>query len=289
MIDIWEPFSEVKELDTSQIFENSIDEFRILVTVIEIRPTTVNCNITDISNLKFVNRNEAKKFLTAKRNEEHASGRYLLEKTLRLWDRFLDLSQLEVRRDENTRRPFLSWIEGTYQGKELPNFSISHSNGIAIIALCETSYSVGVDIEPIDQNRSEGLMEFMSAGNELSKIRNYWDKDSIDRNRMLNRVWTIKESCMKTLGIGMGINPINLEIPDKVLENFSIGKSNFQLEYSGEKIDIFNDILEFEKKHSLSIAIRKKNLSELPQLTQAEIEILESLSLPSNNLGCANN
>tara|TARA_B100000214_G_C23948104_1_gene619015 strand:+ start:899 stop:1765 length:867 start_codon:yes stop_codon:yes gene_type:complete len=288
-VDLWEPYSEIKKLDASEIFGNELGEYQVSIALMEIRPTTIESTITDISKLKFVNNNETKTFLTAKRNEEHASGRYLLEKILKHWDVFLDLSQIEIKREENTRRPFLSWIEGTYQGKKLPNFSISHSNGIAIVALCSSNYSIGIDVEPLSQIRSEGLMEFMSGGNELMKIRDYWNNQINDRHSLLNHVWTIKESCMKTLGVGMGINPINLNIPEKVLANFPIEKSNFQLEYSGEIIDVFNNSLELKDQYSLSIAIRKKKTAELPQLNQAERDMLDSLNKSDANVGCSNN
>ena len=288
-MDLWKPYSEIKKLDASKIFGNEIAEYQVSIAAMEIRPTTIESTITDISKLKFVTNNETKKFLTAKRNEEHASGRYLLEKILKYWDGFLDLSQIEVKRDDNTRRPFLSWIEGTYQGKKLPNFSISHSNGIAIVALCSSTYSIGIDVEPLSQIRSEGLMEFMSAGDELIQIRDCWNSQLNNRNKLLNRVWTIKESCMKTLGVGMGINPINLKIPKKVFENFPIEKLNFQLQYYGEEIDIFSNTLELKDQHSLSIAIRKRKTLELPQLNQAEREILDALNNSDVNFGCSNN
>ena len=288
MEDFWKPYSEPEKLSSSEFVGETYKDSKILIATMNIRPTKHISPIPNISNLLLVNKNEAKTFQTAKRAEEHATGRYLLEYALRIWDKYLDLSQVEIKREIKTRRPFLSWIEGTYQGKKLPEFSISHSEGMAIIALCGGLFSIGIDIEPLNQERSENLMEFVSGGDELNFLKNQWNQDVVFGTKTLNTLWTLKESVMKAVGIGMGINPISIEIPSKIMKILPIEKSNFQLEYLGSNLDIFQRTIGSDNPYSLSIAIRNKSESELPQLTQVEQEMIDALN-SSNNIGCSNN
>ena len=286
--DIWQPYSEpiLITSDDLQVTQNT--NSKMMFARINIRLTDADSIVPNITNLIFVDNDEAKTFLTAKRAEEHASGRYLLQYILRQWDSYLDLSQIEVKRENNTRKPYISWIEGTYQGKKLPEFSISHSNGLAMIALCDNEYVVGLDLEPLNEERSENLMEFVSAGEELQHLRNNWMANSKHGTQILNHVWTIKESCMKSLGTGMGINPIHIKIPGNIMKNFPIEKSNFQLEYLDESIAVFNSTLICNIKYSISISIRAKRISERPILNQAEQEMYDSLQ-SSMDIGCSTN
>ena len=288
MEEIWQPYSEPTFINSDDLQVAQSINSKMMFARINIRSTDTDSTIPNITNLIFVDKNEAKTFLTAKRAEEHASGRYLLQNILLKWDSYLDLSQIEVKRESSTRKPYLSWIEGTYQGKQLPEFSISHSNGIAMVALCDNEHVIGLDIEPLNEERSENLMEFVSEGNELKYLRNNWMKNSKHGNQILNHVWTIKESCMKSLGIGMGINPITIKIPENILKNFSIEKSNFQLKYFGEIIDVCNSTMSCSDQYSISISIRKKRISERPTLNRAEQEMYESLQ-SSADIGCSIN
>ena len=77
-------------------------------------------------------------------------------------------------------------------------------------------------------------------------------------------------------------------IPENILENFSIEKSNFQLEYSGEIIDVCNSSMSCDDQYSISISIREKRNSERPILTRPEQEMYESLQ-SSADIGCSIN
>ena len=205
------------------------------VNVIELTPpggasvTLLATNIEDwsLSEVPLAQPAEVATFVTNKRRQEHMTGRWLLGHALREWG-VNDLSVVEVVRDEH-RAPSLVYIQGVWKRTDLPNFSICHSEGMAFLALTHPTHAVGLDAEPLHRRLAENAFDMMAKGAELEALRS--------SPQHVFQAWTGKEAVQKCLGLGMHLNPREIEIPIGV-ENttISIGNSNFQLDISS-----FND------------------------------------------------
>lgn len=175
---------------------------------------------------------EVQTFKTQKRKDEHLSGRKLLYNALNHWG--LDSpDEVEVRRDEY-RAPSLAWIHGIWKNHSLPGFSICHSNEYVWVAIVESGWSVGVDVEKADRVIAENALDLMAKGDELKLLQSNPDQTIIS--------WTSKESIQKSMGLGMHFNPRHIVIPSGEGENIiSIENSIFQLQnfcFEGQRIAI---------------------------------------------------
>lgn len=173
----------------------------------------------------LANPTEVGSFATAKRFEEHLAGRYLLGEALKRWG-VANLASVEVVRDEH-RSPSLAWIQGTYQSAPLPSISISHSEGWAVVALCQPSHWIGIDAEPVNRKISATAFEMMAKGEELEKLS--------QTPELALPLWTAKEAVQKALHLGMHLNPREIYVESANLDGVftdevSIGKSIIQLD-----------------------------------------------------------
>lgn len=93
--------------------------------------------------------------------------------------------------------------------KSIPlHFSLAHSNGKAVCALCDRE--VGVDIEYFGNKRNfDALANRFFSDNELDE---YYG--SFQRAEMFYRIWTAKESVLKMKG--SGLDSIDLKMLDTV-------------------------------------------------------------------------
>ncbi len=168
---------------------------------------------------------EVATFATDKRRDEHLTGRWLLGAVLQAQGE-ADLSSLEVIRSEH-RAPSLARIQGVWRRTPLPSISIAHSEGMAFVALADRAWSVGVDAEPLDRTLAANAFDLMAKGEELQRLE--------QQPQTAMRLWTGKEAVQKSMGLGMHLNPREIEIP--IEENrchISIGKSKIQLDYCQE-------------------------------------------------------
>ena len=147
-----------------------------------------------------------------KRIIDHSSGRWLLEQALLNWG-INDLSQIEVRRDDN-RAPYLSWIPGCWRNEPLPSISIAHCESAAVVALIESSYWVGIDAELANRGMAENAFDMMAKDEELIFLR--------DNPHLAIEMWTSKEAIQKAHHLGMNLNPrdIIIESPGMDLHRF---------------------------------------------------------------------
>ena len=175
-----------------------------------------------LSEVPLAHATEVETFVTEKRRNEHLSGRRLLGEALLAWG-VSDLSVVEVQRDD-FRAPTVHFIQGVWKRTSLPSISISHSDGMAFVALSPSSQRVGLDAEPIGRTLAENAFDLMARGEELQRLR--------DEPTDVFRAWTGKEAVQKCLGMGMHLNPREIEIPigDRI-EEISIENSNIQLQY----------------------------------------------------------
>ncbi len=179
-----------------------------------------------LSEVPLAQATEVQTFVTEKRRNEHLSGRRLLGQALLAWG-VSDLSAVEVQRDD-FRAPTVHFIQGVWKRTPLPNISISHSDGMAFVALSPSSQHVGLDAEPVGRTLAENAFDLMASGEELERLR--------EEPVHVFRAWTGKEAVQKCLGMGMHLNPREIEIPIGVSNGeISIENSNIQLQYWTEK------------------------------------------------------
>lgn len=186
---------------------------RLLVATCRIRPI-------DPTTLTLIDWDEIRTFRTDKRRDEHLSARWLLEQALSEWG-LKDLTALMISRTEE-RAPYLNVIHGMWIQYSLPSISISHSDGLACVALIDEGWTVGLDAEPLNRPPKPAVFDMMAKGEELERL----NEGKIDP--LL--AWTGKEAIQKALRMGMHFNPREIEIPIGDLESeISIGNSKIQL------------------------------------------------------------
>ncbi len=186
---------------------------RLLVATCRVRPI-------DPTTLTLIDWDEIRTFRTDKRKDEHLSARWLLEQALSEWG-LKDLTALMISRTEE-RAPYLNVIHGMWIQYSLPSISISHSDGLACVALIDEGWTVGLDAEPLNRPPKPAVFDMMAKGEELERL----NEGKIDP--LL--AWTGKEAIQKALRMGMHFNPREIEIPIGDLESeISIGNSKIQL------------------------------------------------------------
>ena len=219
----------------------------------------------EISQVQLANGDEVSKFVTAKRRDEHLSGRLLLDIALTEWG--IDTSLLEVRRNKY-RAPSIAYLPGTWMRQELPSISIGHSNGWVFVALIESGWTIGIDGEPQDLSISEGVFDMMAKGEELQYLLSNPDQAS--------ELWTSKEAVQKAARLGMNLNPREIKIPiGNRKSNLSIGKLKFQLNFS-----VFNDF-------KISVAIcRGDGYDAIPEDELLSRTLMAMNDNPEWSIGC---
>lgn len=186
---------------------------RLLVATCRVRPI-------DPTTLTLIDWDEIRTFRTDKRKDEHLSARWLLEQALSEWG-LKDLTALMISRTEE-RAPYLNVIHGMWIQYSLPSISISHSDGLACVALIDEGWTVGLDAEPLNRPPKPAVFDMMAKGEELERL-NEGKMDPL-------LAWTGKEAIQKALRMGMHFNPREIEIPIGDLESeISIGNSKIQL------------------------------------------------------------
>ena len=186
------------------------------------RLMVATCRIRSIdpSTLTLIDWDEIRTFKTDKRRDEHLSARWLLEQALGEWG-LKDLSAVMISRTEE-RAPYLKVIHGMWIQYSLPSISISHSDGLACVALIDEGWTIGLDAEPLNRPPKPAVFDMMAKGNELARL-NEGELDPL-------LAWTGKEAIQKALRMGMHFNPREIKIPIEGLEGkISIGNSKIQL------------------------------------------------------------
>lgn len=197
-------------------------QFDFIETEHNIRLLVATCQIREIdpSLLTLIDWDEIRTFKTDKRRDEHLSARWLLEQALHEWG-LSDLSTLMISRTEE-RAPYLRVIHGMWVQYPLPSISISHSDGLACVALIEEGWTIGLDAEPLNRPPKPAVFDMMAKGKELVRL-NEGELDPL-------LAWTGKEAIQKALRMGMHFNPRQIEIPIGGLnKEISIGNSKIQL------------------------------------------------------------
>lgn len=180
----------------------------------------------DPTTLTLIDWDEIRTFKTDKRKDEHFSARWLLEQALVEWG-LNDISALMISRTEE-RAPYLKVIHGMWIQYALPSISITHSDGLACVALIDEGWTIGLDAEPLNRPPKPAVFDMMAKGEELARLN-----DGI-LDPLL--AWTGKEAIQKALRMGMHFNPREIEIPIGGLDSrITIGNSKIQLKNYSHK------------------------------------------------------
>jgi len=115
-------------------------------------------------------------------------------------------------------------IEGSHgkpvvaeEGGRSIHFNISHSGSVVGIAISLT-VAIGIDIEmaagsaPGSTNGCD-VLSITKAFLSQSEIEHVNSFEAEERCRIALRYWTIKESCLKALGVGLSLDPRSIELP----------------------------------------------------------------------------
>lgn len=87
------------------------------------------------------------------------------------------------------------------------NFNLSHSSGFAVCAVSDRT--VGVDIEGI-RKFSSRLAQKVFTPQELGQLKELYGGEDMDEH--YTRLWTVKESVLKYLGVGIGLSPQKIHL-----------------------------------------------------------------------------
>ncbi len=115
---------------------------------------------------------------------------------------------------------------------ENANFSISHSNGIVVVAVSDTQ--VGVDIEKVKMLQPK-IEEKILTCNELEVFKNL---DDVEKNKYLLTAFTGKESIYKTFE-NLSFAPRTIELNNYSLKTyeFSLDDEDYYLSVTSEKLN----------------------------------------------------
>ena len=193
---MWKPAGEPTPLDLP---EGSPSD--AMAAWIRVRPTAPTDSVPDVSKLLFVDPLEASKFAIAKRAEEHAAARWLVEHLLLKSGRNPTMYRIE--RDAY-RRPRLV-------GPDAPSLSITHGGGVAAVVLGPDDIDIGLDLEPV-MSRPRNLLWLMSSGDEREELDSLYDHDVEVASRRTTDVWVAKEAIQKAAGLGMGLPPQSFRV-----------------------------------------------------------------------------
>lgn len=150
----------------------------------------------------------------------------------------LEYNEFEIKRDDLSR-PYIKLPQ--YNTIDL---NISHSGDYVVCAISSFG-RIGIDIEetiPVDINISEGFL----SKQEL----HYLSNAKINQSKLFYKYWTLKESYLKAIGIGL---------IDSITE-LNIGKLTFnnnilKREINNEMWNFYNT--PFKENYSLSLAFNK--------------------------------
>lgn len=168
-------------------------------------------NIEDISGRVSKERlNRAEKFKNEIDKKRSIAVEYLLNEML---DELYDgITPVELSYDKNGKpHIYEDASEGGLEGTDLVQFSLSHSGDY--VACIISDVPCGIDIERHSERRDyEKIAKRICTDRELVNITNRED---------FYQLWTLKESVMKAVGLGLALDMRKIEI-ERVNERYEI-------------------------------------------------------------------
>ncbi|MEZ2126403.1 MULTISPECIES: 4'-phosphopantetheinyl transferase superfamily protein [unclassified Sinorhizobium] len=128
------------------------------------------------------------------------AGRYLLRRTLAVY-----LSEPA----EGLRFVSNAYGKACIEGDEGVEFSLTNADGLVAVAVGRGCGHVGIDCEPADLILEDAALETFCTFDELSWIAQL---SSDERRRAGLTLWTLKESYLKAIGLGLNEDPQNIAI-----------------------------------------------------------------------------
>jgi 4'-phosphopantetheinyl transferase len=95
-------------------------------------------------------------------------------------------------------------------GIAAPAISLSHTRGLVACAVCAAPAVVGVDVEAL--NRKVDAMAMARRNCAPREIAELGRLDEPERTRRFIACWTLKEACVKALGIGLRVPLREIEL-----------------------------------------------------------------------------
>lgn len=129
------------------------------------------------------------------------------------------------------------------QNSQHIQFNLSHSNNIAILAVCK-HHSVGVDVEYAERKTDwVGVSKRFFTPNEQQLLFNL---DEDEQKKAFFQIWTRKEAHMKVTGMGLSLSPNDFEVsvPPAAAEFIGNSKNADKTVYKMQDIflpDMFKD------------------------------------------------
>lgn len=130
----------------------------------------------------------------------------------------LQFGDIEIKRTV-TGRPLVFIKDGSRNGSNDYLISLSHTDRVAASIVCnkDECKGIGIDIEKIEK-RDNTLLNVAFTEDEIIKLK----QRSLDRTNktlslfdyQLNRLWSIKEAVLKSMGVGVNIDLKDVEIVD---------------------------------------------------------------------------
>jgi 4'-phosphopantetheinyl transferase len=258
----------------------SKSEVRWAVNIAKWKP----CGVDWAKALSLIQENEQERIcrFTFKRDAKASLvGRLMLHKLIR---ETLKIPN-EVIHFERTEKgkPFLPKLALPFQ------FNVSHQGAYTVVAASSSTELLGVDVMRIDVERFEEeakLQDFFYTmrrqftGREWTNIRNGDRKEQL---KNFYRHWCLKESYVKAVGVGIGMNLLSLDF--NVSQPLSGIVTSTLLEINGKLEDSwkFEEQL-LDEEHCVCVALKSGNSVPQPfQLVQLDDLLLPCTELPSHN------
>ena len=139
----------------------------------------------------------------------------------------IDYNNIEIDFKENNK-PILKNIDGIF-------FNLSHSKEMAICAI--STKEIGCDIQKKSDNSLEIADRFFSK-EEIDLINKNNTKE--EKEDMFYRLWTLKESYMKALGLGLNMGLSEFQIQFDKTKIKVISNNKYDTDFYFEEIELQN-------------------------------------------------
>ncbi|MGR9375580.1 4'-phosphopantetheinyl transferase family protein [Rhizobium leguminosarum] len=93
------------------------------------------------------------------------------------------------------------------EGRDRPQFSLANADGLVAVAVASGCDYVGIDCERVDAEIEEAAVDSYCSADERRWLA---ELPARERARGAIALWTLKESHLKALGVGLRVDPRNV-------------------------------------------------------------------------------
>lgn len=254
----------------------SKSEVRWAVNIAKWRP----CGVEWSNALSLIQEKEQERIcrFTFKRDAKASLvGRLMLHKLIR---ETLKIPNEEIHFERTEKgKPFLPKLALPF------HFNVSHQGAYTVVAASSSTELLGVDVMRIDVERFEEeakLQDFFYTMRRQFTSREWTNIRNGDRKEQLKnfyRHWCLKESYVKAVGVGIGMNLLSLDF--NVTQPLTGIVTSTLLEINGKPEDSwkFEEQL-LDEEHCVCVALKSANSAPLP----FELVKIDDLLLPCQEL-----